>query len=51
MRVVTRVYLVQHGDKQRAAGDPGLTELGTRQAAAAAQWLERQGCARSTAVR
>jgi hypothetical protein len=25
---MTVVYLVQHGEKQRLSGDPGLTELG-----------------------
>ncbi len=25
---MTMVYLVQHGEKQRLPGDPGLTELG-----------------------
>ena len=25
---MTMVYLVQHGDKERVPGDPGLTELG-----------------------
>jgi hypothetical protein len=28
---VTLVYLVQHGEKQRLPGDPGLTELGRQQ--------------------
>jgi len=40
MRLVTRIYLVQHGDKLRVAGDPGLTELGMRQAAVTARWLQ-----------
>jgi hypothetical protein len=26
--LVTTIYLVQHGDKERLPGDPGLTELG-----------------------
>jgi broad specificity phosphatase PhoE len=43
MRLVTLIYLVQHGDKERAAGDPGLTKLGTRQAAVTARWLQEQG--------
>ena len=34
MTPVTRIYLVQHGDTERVAGDPGLTESGRRQAAA-----------------
>ena len=29
---VTMVYLVQHGDKERLPGDPGLTVLGRQQA-------------------
>jgi broad specificity phosphatase PhoE len=40
---VTLIYLVQHGDKERTAGDPGLTELGTQQAAATAWWLKERG--------
>jgi broad specificity phosphatase PhoE len=40
---VTRIYLVQHGDKERAPGDPGLTELGREQATVTAQWLQRMG--------
>jgi broad specificity phosphatase PhoE len=43
MRLVTLIYLVQHGDKGRAAGDPGLTALGTRQAAVTARWLQERG--------
>jgi broad specificity phosphatase PhoE len=43
MRLVTRFYLVQHGDKLRVAGDPGLTELGMRQAAVTARWLQERG--------
>jgi len=35
--VVTVIYLVQHGDKVRVPGDPGLTELGKDQAAATAR--------------
>jgi broad specificity phosphatase PhoE len=41
--LVTTIYLVQHGDKQRVPGDPGLTELGQRQAAATARWLQGMG--------
>lgn len=37
--LVTTIYLVQHGDKERSPGDPGLTELGRRQAAVTARWL------------
>lgn len=33
------VVVVQHGEKMRAAGDPGLTETGVREAAAVAAWL------------
>ncbi len=33
------VLVVQHGEKVRAAGDPGLTETGVRQAVAVAAWL------------
>jgi hypothetical protein len=36
MELVTLIYLVQHGNKERTAGDPGLTALGTRQAAVTA---------------
>jgi broad specificity phosphatase PhoE len=40
---VTRIYLVQHGDKDRTPGDPGLTELGRRQAQVTARWLRAMG--------
>lgn len=40
---MTLIYLVQHGDKERVAGDPGLTKLGTRQAAVTARWLQERG--------
>ena len=40
---MTTIYLVQHGDKERSPGDPGLTELGRSQAAAAARWLRGTG--------
>ena len=33
------VYVVQHGEKQREPGDPGLTGLGRAQALLAAKWL------------
>lgn len=33
------VLVVQHGEKVRAAGDPGLTETGWHQATAVAAWL------------
>lgn len=35
------VLVVQHGEKVRAAGDPGLTDTGVRQAAAVADWLTK----------
>ena len=35
------VCIVQHGDKQRTAGDPGLTEIGRAQAEVTARWLAR----------
>src|SRR5690242_9338495 len=41
--LVTTIYLVQHGDKERLPGDPGLTELGKRQAALTARWLRGKG--------
>lgn len=41
--LVTTAYLVQHGDKERVPGDPGLTELGKRQAEATARWLRATG--------
>ena len=37
--LVTTIFLVQHGDKERLPGDPGLTELGKRQAEVTARWL------------
>jgi broad specificity phosphatase PhoE len=40
---VTTIYLVQHGDKERLPGDPGLTQLGRSQAAATARWLQGTG--------
>jgi broad specificity phosphatase PhoE len=36
---VTIVYLIQHGEKERLPGDPGLTLLGRQQAAATGAWL------------
>lgn len=39
------VYVVQHGEKQRLPGDPGLTELGIRQAELAAEALRDKGLA------
>jgi broad specificity phosphatase PhoE len=32
-------YVVQHGEKERAPGDPELTALGRRQAALTGRWL------------
>jgi broad specificity phosphatase PhoE len=40
---VTLVYLVQHGEKERSPGDPGLTELGRLQAERTGQWLGSMG--------
>ena len=40
---MTTIYLVQHGDKERVPGDPGLTELGRGQAAVTARWLQGMG--------
>ena len=39
------VYLVQHAEKERAPGDPGLTALGQRQATRTGRWLNDQGIA------
>lgn len=33
------IYLVRHGEKQKIAGDPGLTKLGIRQAQATAEYF------------
>jgi broad specificity phosphatase PhoE len=40
---MTLVYLVQHGDKERLPGDPGLTGRGRQQAAATGRWLRGAG--------
>lgn len=37
------VYLIQHGDKQRLPGDPGLTATGRHQAALTGRWLRNAG--------
>lgn len=37
--VALEVVVVQHGEKEQRAGDPGLTERGVRQAVATARWL------------
>lgn len=36
-----RVLIVQHGEKERSPGDPGLTPLGHKQARATADWMAR----------
>ena len=36
---MTLAYLVQHGEKQRLPGDPGLTPRGRQQATETGQWL------------
>ncbi len=41
--LVALIYVVQHGDKERLAGDPGLTELGRGQASDTARWLRGAG--------
>jgi Histidine phosphatase superfamily (branch 1) len=41
--LVTLVYLVQHGEKEPVAGDPGLTKLGSDQAGVTARWLQGAG--------
>ena len=38
-----RILIVQHGEKERQPGDPGLTETGRTQASATAEWI-RQTC-------
>lgn len=38
-RVAPRILVVQHGDKERIAGDPGLTDIGRTKAQATAEWL------------
>jgi len=40
---VTTIYLVQHGEKERVPGDPGLSAVGREQAAATARWFLRIG--------
>jgi broad specificity phosphatase PhoE len=40
---MTVFFLVQHAEKERHPHDPGLTELGRRQAARTAEWLRRTG--------
>jgi broad specificity phosphatase PhoE len=40
---MTLVYLIQHGDKERLPGDPGLTVTGRHQAALTGRWLRNAG--------
>jgi len=40
---MTVIYLVQHAEKQRSHGDPGLTARGRAQAAATGHWLRHKG--------
>lgn len=40
------VYLIQHADKLRAPGDPGITELGRVQAERTSAWARRTGIRR-----
>jgi broad specificity phosphatase PhoE len=42
MAGVTLVYLVQHGEKERFPGDPGLTGRGREQATRTGRWLASQ---------
>ena len=43
MICMTLVYLVQHGQKEHLPGDPGLTDLGRRQATHTGRWLSGLG--------
>ena len=40
---MTMAYLIQHGEKERMPGDPGLTQAGREQAIRVGQWLRDQG--------
>ncbi|MGY4968301.1 histidine phosphatase family protein [Streptomyces nigrescens] len=40
---MTIFYLVQHAEKERQLGDPGLTALGREQAARTAEWVRHLG--------
>ncbi|MEU6254322.1 histidine phosphatase family protein [Streptomyces sp. NPDC047043] len=40
---MTTFYLVQHAEKERQLGDPGLTTLGREQASRTAEWLRHVG--------
>jgi broad specificity phosphatase PhoE len=42
---MTLVYLVQHAEKERSPGDPGLTGRGREQATCTGRWLSRQDVA------
>lgn len=42
---MTLVYLVQHGEKERSPGDPGLTDCGREQATRTGRWIGRQDVA------
>jgi broad specificity phosphatase PhoE len=42
---VTLIYLVQHGERERTPGDPGLTGRGREQATRTGQWLTTQDVA------
>ncbi len=39
--MATRIVVVQHGEKVRVAGDPGLTDVGHEQAETTAAWIAR----------
>ena len=43
MTGVSMVHRVQHGDKERLPGDPGLTALGRQQATRTGRWLSGRG--------
>ena len=40
---MTVIYLVQHGEKERLPGDPGLTDAGREQASRTARWMRDLG--------
>jgi broad specificity phosphatase PhoE len=40
---MTMAYLVQHGEKERLPGDPGLTARGRQQATRTGRWLRGLG--------
>jgi Histidine phosphatase superfamily (branch 1) len=40
---MTVIYLVQHGEKERLPGDPGLTDAGREQALRTARWMRDLG--------